>query len=226
MLSLQSGKPGSYNLNFRDRAVVRLFVVSGHTRDINKFRLELPPAANDATIPSSFIICRMKRKAVIAVIGSGSDIEPAVSHARQLGKLIAENGWVLISGGRDAGVMRAANEGAKSVEDGLTIGILPDRDAKVSPAVDVAIVTDTGNARNNIIVLSADVVIACGVDGAGTASEVALALKNCKQVVLLGVNEAAREFFTGIGRDWIHIAETPEEAIETARIIVERVTRD
>jgi uncharacterized protein (TIGR00725 family) len=166
----------------------------------------------------------MKRKPVIAVIGSGSEIEPAVSHACELGRVIAGNGWVLITGGRDAGVMRAASEGAKSVTDSLTIGILPNRDAKVSSAIDVAIVTDTGNARNNVIVLSADVVIACGVDGAGTASEVALALKNRKQVVLLGVNEAAREFFTGIGRDGIHIAETPEEAIAIARQVWDRTT--
>jgi uncharacterized protein (TIGR00725 family) len=162
----------------------------------------------------------MARRSVIAVVGAGREVEPAIVHARELGRLIAENDWILITGGRDAGVMRAANEGAKSVTDSLTIGILPNRDAKVSPAVDVAIVTDTGNARNNIIVLSADVVIACGVDGAGTASEVALALKNRKQVVLLGVNEAAREFFTGIGGDSVHIAETPGEAIEIARTMM------
>jgi uncharacterized protein (TIGR00725 family) len=163
----------------------------------------------------------MARRSVIAVVGAGREVEPAIVHARELGRLIAENDWILITGGRDAGVMRAANEGAKSVADSLTIGILPNRDAKVSPEVDVAIVTDTGNARNNIIVLSADVVIACGVDGAGTASEVALALKNRKQVVLLGVNEAAREFFTGIGGDSVHIAETPEAAIAMARTVVE-----
>lgn len=166
----------------------------------------------------------MERKAVIALVGAGRDIEPAITNARELGKLIAESGWVLITGGRDAGVMRAANEGAKSVRDSLTIGILPNQDAIVSPEVDVAIVTDTGNARNNIIVLSADVVMACGVDGAGTASEVALALKNRKQVVLLGVNEAAREFFTGIGGDSVHIAETPEEAIAIARQVWDRTT--
>src|SRR6187549_1964025 len=101
----------------------------------------------------------MLRKPVIAVVGSGSEIEPAVSNARELGKLIAEHGWVLITGGRDAGVMKSANEGAKEIEGSLTVGILPDRDANVSNAVDVAIVSDTGEARNNIIVLSADVVI-------------------------------------------------------------------
>lgn len=156
----------------------------------------------------------MPRKPVIAVVGVGRDVEPAVSNARKLGRLIAENGWVLITGGRNAGVMKAANEGAKEA-GGLTIGILPNADAEVSPAVDVAIVTDTGQARNNIIVLSADVVVACGVDGAGTASEVALALKNGKHVILLGASEEAKAFFRTVGNDRVRVAASPEEAVGT-----------
>jgi uncharacterized protein (TIGR00725 family) len=155
----------------------------------------------------------MARRPVIAIIGSGSDLEQPVSNARALGRLIAENGWVLITGGRDAGVMKAANEGAKEVPDSLTIGILPNSDADVSPAVDVAIVTDTGQARNNIIVLSADVVIACGVDGGGTASEVSLAIKNRRPVILLAVSEVAKKFFERIGGDLIHFTHSPHEAI-------------
>jgi uncharacterized protein (TIGR00725 family) len=158
----------------------------------------------------------MTRKPIVAVVGSGHEIEPAVSNARELGRLIAEQGWVLITGGRDAGVMGAANDGAKSAKGSLTIGILPNRNAEVSPAVDIAIITDTGEARNNIIVLSADVVIACGVDGAGTASEVALALKNGKHVILLGANNEVRDFFIGIGGNSIHLVQTPDEAIKTA----------
>src|SRR5688500_19402568 len=110
----------------------------------------------------------MSRKSVIAVIGSGGAIEPAISAARAMGRLIARSGWVLITGGRNAGVMKAANEGARK-SGGLTIGILPDRGAEVSPDVAVAIVPDAGQARNNIIVLSADVVVACGVESEGTA---------------------------------------------------------
>ena len=162
----------------------------------------------------------MVRRRVIAIIGSGSELEPAVSNARELGRRIAENGWVLISGGRDAGVMKAANEGAKQAKDSLTIGILPNREAKISDAVDVAIVTDTGQARNNIIVLTADVVIACGVDGAGTASEVSLAIKNGNHVVLLDVSDEAKQFFARIGDGRVHIADSAQQAIEiTERLI-------
>ena len=164
----------------------------------------------------------MARKPVIAIIGSGSDIEPAVSNARELGRLVAESNWVLIHGGRDAGVMKAASEGAKEATNGLTIGILPDRNAGISDGVDVAIVTETGQARNNIIVLSADVVIACGVDGAGTSSEVSLAIKNGKHVILLGVNEEAKKFFATIGDGKIHLANSATVAVKIAQELVRR----
>jgi uncharacterized protein (TIGR00725 family) len=157
---------------------------------------------------------KMARRPVIAIIGSGSDLEPAISNAFALGRLIAENGWILITGGRDAGVMKAANQGAKEVGNSLTVGILPNSGADVSPYVDVAIVTHTGQARNNIIVLSADVVVACGVEGAGTASEVALALKNGKSVILLGPTRIAEDFFRGIGGERIVSAPSPAEAIQ------------
>ena len=155
----------------------------------------------------------MRRKPVIAIIGTGNESEPAVSQARELGRLIAEQGWILVTGGRNGGVMRSANEGAKEAKDSLTIGILPGQDSEVADAIDVAIFTDLGEARNNLIVLSADVVIASGVDDPGTASEVSLAIKNGKHVVLLNVSEDAKMFFGRIGRDHIRSVESAEEAI-------------
>ena len=157
----------------------------------------------------------MSRKKQIAVVGSGDDTtEPAVSHARVLGELIAREGWNVLSGGRDAGVMRAVNEGAKRVAGSLTVGILPSPEDDVASGIDVVVVTDLGNARNNVIVLSADVVVACGVDGPGTASEVALALKNGKPVILLAAEETAVAFFRRIGKGKILKAATPQEAVE------------
>jgi uncharacterized protein (TIGR00725 family) len=155
----------------------------------------------------------MARKQVIAIIGTGREVEPAMTNAREVGCLIAASGRIVITGGRNAGVMKAANEGANEVS-GLTIGILPKRETEVSPAVDVAIFTDTGEARNNIIVLSADAVVACGVDDPGTASEVALALKAGKPVVLLAADTAATAFFVGISGENVHVAESPGDALE------------
>lgn len=158
----------------------------------------------------------MTKRVVVAVVGS--DAPAAMENARALGRLLAEEGWVVLSGGRDAGVMKAVSEGAKQVPGSLTVGILPTAASKVAPGVDVAIVTDMGNARNNIVGLSSCVVIACGVDGAGTASEVALALKNQKPVILLGASSAAVEFFRELDKqNKLFLASTPAEAIRIVK---------
>lgn len=159
----------------------------------------------------------MQRKPVIAIVGSGRETEPAISHASELGRLVADKDWVLITGGRDAGVMKAASEGAKQA-GGLTIGILPDRKTQVAAAVGVAIMTDMGEARNNIIVLSADVVVACGVDDPGTASEVALAIKADKPVILLSAAPEAVEFFRVIGE--VRVAESARVCIDQIEAVL------
>jgi hypothetical protein len=160
------------------------------------------------------------RKIIIGTIGPGEGARKSDrSVAYQLGKLIATKGWVVLTGGRKAGVMDAASAGAKSV-GGLTVGILPDRDpANVSEAIDLAIFTDLGNARNNINVLSADVVVACGM-GLGTTSEIALALKNGKKVILLNHSAQSQIFFQQLSKKNLTIAETPEMAIELIETIL------
>lgn len=145
---------------------------------------------------------------IIAVIG-GADCTPAeAASAETIGRLLAEAGAVLVCGGR-GGVMAAACRGAKSA-GGLTIGILPGVDAgDANPWVDVPIVTGLGEARNAVVVRSADAVIAVG--GAyGTLSEIAFALKWGKRVVGLGTWEMARG---GAPDRGIIRAETPEEAV-------------
>jgi uncharacterized protein (TIGR00725 family) len=112
--------------------------------------------------------------------------------------------------------MEAACAGAKSVAGSLTVGVLPTGpDGPVSAHVDLAIFTALGEARNAINVLSSDVVVACGVEGPGTASEVALALKARRPTVLLTVAPAAVAFFRAVaGGETLHEAGTPEGVIE------------
>ena len=128
-----------------------------------------------------------ERKPVIGVMG-GADISKDIYNSVfELGALIAEQGWVLLNGGRDTGVMRASAAGAKS-KNGTTIGILPNADSsQANPYIDFAIVTNMGDARNVINVLTSDVVIVCP-GKAGTISEAALALKSSKPVILLGMD--------------------------------------
>lgn len=143
-----------------------------------------------------------------------------LQNAYELGKLIAQQGWVLLTGGRNVGVMDAANQGAKST-NGLTVGILPGNNTNdVSESVDLAIVTDLGNARNNINVLSADVVIACGMS-AGTAAEIALALKANKKVILLNNNQESKLFFQRLSPENIYFVHSLVEVIKiTNKILV------
>ncbi len=126
----------------------------------------------------------MKRQLIVGVMGGGAADPKDREDAYQLGALIAENGWILLNGGRDAGIMEASAKGA-SENGGLTIGILPDDDdVRVSDYINIPILTGMGNARNCINVLSSTFVVACP-GGAGTISEIALALKTGRTVICL-----------------------------------------
>src|SRR3972149_2259870 len=125
------------------------------------------------------------RKPVIGEMGGSSATPKVAAMARELGSLIPRRGGGLLNRGRNQGVMAASAEGAKQA-GGTVIGILPDStDARASPDLDFAIMTDMGDGRNLLNVLSSDVVIACP-GKLGTLSEVILALKHGKSVILLG----------------------------------------
>jgi uncharacterized protein (TIGR00725 family) len=83
----------------------------------------------------------------------------------------------------------------------------------MSEAVDIAIFTNLGNARNAINILSSDVVIACGI-GAGTASEIALAIKENKTVILLNQYPESQVFFQNLSPRQVARVDTPQEAIQ------------
>jgi uncharacterized protein (TIGR00725 family) len=156
-----------------------------------------------------------KRKTIIGVMGGGSVDEQVYLKAQELGKLIAQEGWVLLCGGRPAGVMEAASQGAKDA-NGLVVGILPDSDANTASGyVDIAIATGIGDARNLINVLSSQVVIACR-GGSGTISEIALAIKNKRPVVLLDFDPG--QFSIPAENDGLLMrVKTPEQAIKTVK---------
>lgn len=159
-------------------------------------------------------------KTIVGVMGPGEGAADDATHAaHELGALVAAEGWVLLTGGRACGVMEAASRGAREA-GGLTVGILPTVDAgDASEFVDLAVVTGMGQARNQINVLTSRVVFACGA-GAGTASEIALAIKARRPVILLRATAEARAFFATLGRGGVHVADTPQEAVEIARSLL------
>jgi uncharacterized protein (TIGR00725 family) len=110
----------------------------------------------------------------VSVIGGATVSDEQYEQARRVGALLGERGHELVCGGR-TGVMAAACAGASNV-GGHTIGILPGTDRSVANEhIDTAIATGIGNARNALVILNGDAVIA--VDGSsGTLSEIGHAL--------------------------------------------------
>jgi uncharacterized protein (TIGR00725 family) len=121
---------------------------------------------------------------IIAVIGDSSCSPEEARLAETVGELLAQQGVTVICGGL-GGVMEAACRGAKS-KGGLTVGILPGQDSNTAnPWVDVPVVTSLGEARNVVVVKSAQAVIAIG-GRYGTLSEIAYALKS--GIPVIGLN--------------------------------------
>lgn len=125
------------------------------------------------------------RKPLIGVIGSSIGTPAQLELARAVGRLIAERDAILVCGGM-TGVMHAAAQGAQEA-GGLTIGILPGSNAAESPPnefIEIALFTGLREARNYLIASVCNGLIAIG-GGYGTLSEIALALRLGKPLVLL-----------------------------------------
>jgi uncharacterized protein (TIGR00725 family) len=141
----------------------------------------------------------------VSVIGAGACDAATFETARILGGLLARHGFDIVCGGL-GGVMTAVCQGAREA-GGRTIGILPGDDpAAANPFVDVPIITGMGIARNVLVVKNGDVAVAVA-GGAGTLSEIGVALKIGRPVVALGHFGAL---------DGVIAAGNPEEAAALA----------
>jgi uncharacterized protein (TIGR00725 family) len=161
----------------------------------------------------------MLRRPAIAVIGGGDGASVEVLElAHKVGAEIGTHGATLICGGR-GGVMEAAARGA--LERGAhTIGILPGYDhGAANPHIEFAIATGIGEARNAVVIGSADAVVALAGEG-GTLSEIGFALKIGRPLVALRAWPQI---------DGIEHADDPQaavgEAIRMARLAAARQAR-
>ncbi len=119
----------------------------------------------------------------VAVCGASDATASQLESAREVGRLLAESGVVVINGGL-GGVSGAASEGAAQA-GGTVVGILPDTDrAGANPHLSISLPTGMGQARNVLVVTAAESVIAIG-EGWGTLSEIALARRLGRPVVTL-----------------------------------------
>jgi uncharacterized protein (TIGR00725 family) len=169
-------------------------------------------------------------KYLIAVIGTaasynGNPGQTALALAHETGKLIAERGAVLITGGRN-GVMEAASRGA-SEAGGITVGILPGLDkTDANPYVDIVLPTGFGNARNTFTMRAADVAIMVG-GGAGTLNELTISInERLTPVIVLEGSGGWADRIRAIAYDGkflderrlylILFASSPQDAVEQA----------
>ncbi len=138
------------------------------------------------------------------MIGSGSEHE---TRAEEVGRLLAERGCTVVTGGLGE-VMAAAARGAKKA-GGTTIGILPGESrSDANEWIDHTVVTGIGHARNLAVVASGDVVVAVGGSW-GTLAEIGFARRLGRPVVIL-------EPGWQVEGEGIERAGTPQEAVELA----------
>jgi uncharacterized protein (TIGR00725 family) len=107
----------------------------------------------------------------VGIIGGSAPSPEHLRIAEATGRLIAENGFILVNGGL-GGVMEASARGAKA-QGGWVIGILPGKAAQEANSfTDIAVPTGLGYLRNALVVLNSDALVA--IDGSyGTLSEIA-----------------------------------------------------
>jgi len=154
---------------------------------------------------------------IISVIGSSIADAKVAKIAQEVGAIIAQRGYTLACGGL-GGVMEAACKGAKSAM-GTTIGFLPGVEkSEANQYVDFVIPTGIGLARNLIVVLAGDGIIAIG-GGSGTLSELSLAWQLGKPIVALTPSGGWAEKFAGQSLDdrrlgKIEGAATAKEALD------------
>jgi uncharacterized protein (TIGR00725 family) len=153
----------------------------------------------------------MSQPVVVAVIGGSDANADERANARQVGRLLGEAGAIVVCGGR-GGVMEGVCQAAREA-GGLTVGILPGKDAADGNAyLSLALPTGLGEARNALVVLACEVVIAIG-GGSGTLSEIGLALQTGRRVLGLGTWKASDPKGAAAA---VENVETASEAVERA----------
>jgi hypothetical protein len=126
----------------------------------------------------------IRKRIRIGVIGGSKPGQEARETAFEVGRLIAENGAILVCGGL-SGVMEAASRGAKKA-GGLTVGILPGNNpSDANLYIDIPIATGMGYSRNSLVAMNSDILIAINGEY-GTLSEIAYGIIYGKKVIGLG----------------------------------------
>ncbi|ARS89753.1 TIGR00725 family protein [Natrarchaeobaculum aegyptiacum] len=150
----------------------------------------------------------------VSVIGGGTITDEQTDLATALGRELGARGHTVVCGGR-GGAMEAVCRGATDA-GGATIGILPgERRDAANPFVDTVIVTGLGHARNALVPMNGDAVIA--LPGAhGTRTELGFAGIYDRPVVGLETADVP-----GFDLEYVQSVETPRAAVDAVEAALE-----
>ena len=168
------------------------------------------------------------KKLQIGIMGSAEDLnysDEALSFAKELGKLIAKSGNILVYGAEKEYSSLSTNAAMEADKyKGITVGITGGKTKDIygdfRPTVLIPCGLEIGGGREFNLVLSCDVIIAIG-GGSGTLTEMAVAYQANIPIVTISkfdgwAKKLSNKYLDDRKRFKCMKADTPKEAIELA----------
>ena len=170
----------------------------------------------------------------IGIMGSAADLnynEECLNFAKELGKLIAKSGNILVYGAeKEYSSLSTEAAIAASKYKGITVGITPDKGKYVygdfKPTVLIPCGLGMGGGREFVLINSCDVIIAIS-GGSGTLTEMAIAYQANIPIITINkfngwAKKMSNKYFDDRKRLKCLSAETPSEALDIAIKELER----
>lgn len=168
------------------------------------------------------------KKIQIGIMGSAADLkysDDALNFAKELGKLIAKSGNILVYGAEKE-YTSLSTEAAKiaTKNGGITIGVAGGKSKKIfgkfRPTVLINSGLEIGGGREFTLVLSCDVIIAIS-GGSGTLTEMAIAYQAGIPIIVVDkfggwAEKLSDKFIDDRNRLKCISVKTPEEALNKA----------
>jgi uncharacterized protein (TIGR00725 family) len=172
---------------------------------------------------------RHEDKIIIGIIGMDEHgpeepISPETLRAAETtGRLVAERGAILVSGGR-GGIMEAVSRGA-NLAGGVVVGLMPSHSkSEANEYVTVPLATGLGEMRNHLTIRASDAIIMIS-GSTGTLMEATISYGRKPLIVLEGTGGWSdrlrgtlyeEQHFNQRRTSAILYASSPEEAVEIA----------
>ena len=168
------------------------------------------------------------KKIQIGIMGSAADLkfsDDALNFAKELGKLIAESGNILVYGA-ESEYTSLSTEAAKVASEygGITVGVAGGKSKNIfgdyRPTVLINSGQEIGGGREFNLVLSCDVIIAIS-GGSGTLTEMAIAYQAGIPIIVVDkfggwASELSNKYFDDRKRLKCISATSPEDALNKA----------